>query len=50
MTTLEEIKAAIDRLSLEERESLARWMHGWSDDAIGIGKQSAMQLPASSID
>lgn len=32
MSTLEEIKAAIEKLSLEERGKLARWLHGWSDD------------------
>jgi hypothetical protein len=32
MSTAEEIKAAIERLSLEERAELARWIHGWTDD------------------
>ena len=30
--SLDEIKAAIDKLSMEERESLARWFHRWTDD------------------
>jgi len=32
MSTVEEIKVAIQTLSLEERAELARWLHGWSDD------------------
>lgn len=32
MTTLDEIKAAIEKLTFEERAQLARWIHGWSDD------------------
>ena len=32
MSTVEEIKTAIAKLSLEERAELARWMHGWQDD------------------
>jgi hypothetical protein len=32
MSTIEEIKAAITQLSLEERAELARWLHGWTDD------------------
>jgi len=30
--SVDEIKSAISKLSLEERESLARWLHGWTDD------------------
>ncbi len=33
MTTIDEIKAAIDHLSLRERAEVARWLHGWGDDA-----------------
>ena len=33
MSTVEAIKAAISDLSLEERAELARWFHGWKDDA-----------------
>lgn len=32
MTTLEQIKQAIEKLSLEERGQLAKWFHGWEDD------------------
>jgi hypothetical protein len=32
MTSLDDIKSAIVRLTLEERAELARWMHGWEDD------------------
>ena len=32
MTTLDEIKAAITKLSFDERAQLARWFHGWQDD------------------
>jgi hypothetical protein len=31
-TTIEEIKAAISKLSLAERAELAKWLHGWTDD------------------
>ena len=30
---MEEIKASIPRLSLEERAEIARCLHGWEDDA-----------------
>ena len=32
MSTVEEIKDAISRLSLSERAQIARWFHGWTDD------------------
>ncbi|HVX87242.1 MAG TPA: hypothetical protein VH253_20830 [Phycisphaerae bacterium] len=32
MTTVEEIKAAIDRLTFKERAEVARHLHGWVDD------------------
>jgi hypothetical protein len=32
MSTVEEIKAAIDTLSLSERGQLERMLHGWTDD------------------
>jgi hypothetical protein len=32
MSTVEEIKLAIERLSLSERGQLERWLHGWQDD------------------
>ncbi len=33
MSTVEEIKVAIERLSLSDRQQLERWLHGWVDDA-----------------
>src|SRR5439155_9770905 len=32
MSTVEEIKSAIDKLSLEDRAQLERMLHGWVDD------------------
>ena len=32
MSTVEEIKSAIDKLSLSERAQLERLLHGWEDD------------------
>lgn len=32
MSTVEEIKLAIERLSLSERGQLERWLHAWQDD------------------
>ena len=32
MSTVEEIKVAIAKLSLTERGELERWLHGWTDD------------------
>jgi len=32
MTTVQEIKRAIEKLSLEDRAEVARFIHGWSDD------------------
>jgi hypothetical protein len=32
MTTIQEILAAIDNLSLSERAELERRLHGWTDD------------------
>jgi hypothetical protein len=32
VSTVEEIKAAIEKLSLSERGQLERWLHGWTDD------------------
>ena len=32
MSTVEEIKAAIQKLSLEQKAEIARWFHGWTDD------------------
>jgi len=33
MSTVDEIKAAIEKLSLTERAEVARFIHGWTDDA-----------------
>lgn len=33
MTTVNEIKAAIEKLSLSERAEIERLLHGWQDDA-----------------
>ncbi len=33
MTTVDQIKSAIEKLSLSERAEVARFVHGWSDDA-----------------
>jgi len=33
MSTVQEIKEAISKLTLEDRAELARWFHGWKDDA-----------------
>ena len=32
VSTVEEIKAAITKLTLSERGQLERWLHGWQDD------------------
>ena len=32
MSTVEEIKKAVEKLSLEERAELAKWFNGWEDD------------------
>ena len=33
VSTVEEIKSAIGKLSLSERGELERWLHAWEDDA-----------------
>jgi hypothetical protein len=33
VSTVEEIKSAIENLSLSERGELVRWLHGWQNDA-----------------
>ncbi len=48
MTTLDEIKAAIDKLSWEERAQLARWLHGWHDDEWD--RQMASDISAGKLD
>ncbi len=32
MTTVDEIKSAIEGLSLSERAEIAKWFYGWEDD------------------
>jgi len=32
MSTVEEIKRAVEKLSLEERAEFAKWFNGWEDD------------------
>ena len=48
MSTVEEIKAAISKLSLSERGEIARWFHGWSDDEWD--RQMADDLGAGKLD
>ena len=48
MSRVEEIVAAIEKLSLEERARLARWFHGWSDDACD--QQMAHDVSAGRLD
>ena len=33
VSSVEQIKSAIEKLSLSERGELERWLHDWSDDA-----------------
>jgi hypothetical protein len=33
MSTVEQIKAAIEQLSLSQRAELEKWLHGWEADA-----------------
>jgi hypothetical protein len=48
MTTLDEIKAAIDKLSFDERAKLARWFHNWADD--DWDRQMAADAAAGRLD
>ena len=48
MSTVAEIKAAISRLSLEERAEVARWLHDWEDDAWD--EQMRQDLSAGKLD
>lgn len=48
MSTVEEIKSAIEQLSLEQRSQLARWMNGWEDD--DWDKQIAADFDAGKLD
>jgi len=48
MSTVAEIKAAISRLSLEERAEVARCLHEWEDDAWD--RQIQEDLSAGKLD
>jgi hypothetical protein len=48
MSTVEEIKTAIEQLNFEQRTQLARWMHGWEDD--DWDKQIAADAKAGKLD
>ena len=48
MSTVAEIKAAIARLTLEERAGVARCLHEWEDDAWD--KQMQQDLAAGKLD
>lgn len=48
MSTVAEIKAAIPRLTLEERAEVARWLHQWEDDAWD--QQIQQDLTAGKLD
>ena len=48
MSTVAEIKAAIARLTLEERAEVARCLHEWDDD--GWDKQMQEDLAAGKLD
>ena len=47
MSTVDEIKAAIAKLSLEEKAEIARWLHGWKDDAWD--RQMALDLASGKL-
>lgn len=48
MSTVQEIKAAIPRLTLEERAEVARCLHQWEDD--DWDKQMKRDLSAGKLD
>jgi hypothetical protein len=48
MSTVAEIKAAIARLTLEERAEVARCLHEWEDDAWD--KRMQQDLAAGKLD
>jgi hypothetical protein len=48
MSTVEEIKAAIDKLSLSERARLERILHQWTDDEWD--KQIAQDAASGRLD
>jgi hypothetical protein len=48
VSTLQEIKAAIPKLTLEERAEVARCLHGWADDEWD--EQMKRDLAAGKLD
>jgi len=48
MTKVDEIKSAIQQLSLEERAELAKWLYDWEDDEWD--RQIADDLEAGRLD
>lgn len=48
MSTVAEIKAAIPKLTLEERAEVARCLHGWDEDAWDLQMQG--DLAAGRLD
>ena len=46
--TVEEIKAAIPLLTLEQRADIARCLHGWADDALD--EQMKRDLASGKLD
>jgi hypothetical protein len=48
MSTVTEIKAAIERLSLAERAEVARWLNGWEDD--GWDRQMSADVDSGRLD
>ena len=48
MSTVQEIKAAIPQLTLEERAEVARCLHGWDEDAWDLQMQG--DLAAGRLD
>ncbi len=47
MSTVDEIKSAIEQLNLQDRAELARWLHGWEDD--DWDKQIAADVEAGKL-
>jgi hypothetical protein len=48
MSTVDEIKSAIEQLSLSDRARLERWLHGWEDDDWDV--QIAQDASAGKLD
>jgi len=45
--TVEEIKAAIPKLTLEQRAELARCLHGWQDDELELKEEFKARIETS---